>query len=107
MALTKHVDDLRPPVSLEVESRLAKLVRGTNVNNFTKRQQVLLRSTSVLFDSPESLESGMSMAGDDQLVVLVFAGPAANYRSHASDYDLRQDCRVRHWRPRRRHPHEV
>ncbi|KAG6139640.1 hypothetical protein E4U38_008049 [Claviceps purpurea] len=57
MALTKHVDDLRPPVSLEVESRLAKLVRGTNVNNFTKRQQVLLRSTSVLFDSPESLES--------------------------------------------------
>ncbi|KAG6162694.1 hypothetical protein E4U51_006223 [Claviceps purpurea] len=36
---------------------LAKLVRGTNVNNFTKCQRVLLRSTSVLFDSPESLES--------------------------------------------------
>ncbi|KAG6285453.1 hypothetical protein E4U46_005832 [Claviceps purpurea] len=77
MALTKDVDDLRPPVTLEVESRmpicldflLAKLVRWTNVNNFTKRQRVLLRSTSVLFDSPESLESGMSMAGDDQLVV--------------------------------------
>ncbi|KAG6241619.1 hypothetical protein E4U25_005860 [Claviceps purpurea] len=65
MALTKHVDDLKATshiggrISIAdcLDFLLAKLVRGTNVNNFTKRQRVLLRSTSVLLDSPESLDS--------------------------------------------------